>query len=220
MLRRLIARIHEPVNSLTHLGGAVAGLVGLVALAWLSRADPAKMTSMIVYGVSLVLLFTASASLHTFHGSPRLNLWLQRLDHAAIYLLIAGSYTPICYNVLSGHWRWGMLGTIWALAVAGVVYKLFFLRHTSHLSTAFYVGMGWLAVVALPKLLPALSPGALALMLLGGLFYSVGAVIFALERPNLHRHFGFHELWHCFVLAGSLAHFLVMLVYMVPFERQ
>lgn len=206
-------RFREPVSGFTHLAGAILGAAALIWLIVLTRQDPAKMLSMIVYGVSLVLLYSASAALHLIKGSERTFLWLKRFDHAAIYALIAGSYTPICYNLLSGGWRWGMLSTVWALAVIGILFKLFYLRESGHLSTLFYVGMGWLCVLALPQLLAQLPPGAIWLLVGAGLLYSVGAVIFAIQKPNFHPHFGFHEVWHLFVLGGSGLHFAVVLNY-------
>lgn len=206
-------RFREPVSGFTHLAGALLAAAGLIWLVLLTRADTAKLMSMIVYGASLVLLYTASTVMHLTKGSERLVLLLNRIDHAAIYLLIAGSYTPIAYYALTGAWRWGLLAVVWMLAVTGVVYKLFFLRRDGHLSTLFYVGMGWLGVLVVPQIAGVFPPEAIALLLAGGLIYSAGALIFALRRPNFHPHFGFHELWHLFVLAGSALHFFVVLRY-------
>lgn len=206
-------RFREPFSGFSHLAGALLGVVGLIWLIVLTADDPARMTSMIIYGVSLILLYSASAALHLIHASPRLFKWLLRFDHAAIYALIAGTYTPLCYNLLTGTWRWGMLGTIWGLAVVGIVYKLLFLRESGHLSTLLYVGMGWMAVAAIPQWLHTLSAGAWALIIAGGVLYSVGAVIFMVRRPNFHPQFGFHEIWHLFVLGGSICHFAAVALY-------
>jgi hemolysin III len=205
----------EPVSGFTHLAGAVLGIAGLVWLLVGSTGDPGKMLSVLVYGVSLVLLYSASTALHLINGSPQTVRWLQRLDHAAIYALIAGTYTPICYNLLTGGWRWGLLGVVWAVAVAGIVFKLVARKIDSHLSTLGYVSMGWIAVFAAPHLLQQLPAGAIWLLVGGGLLYSIGAVIFATRRPNFHPHFGFHEVWHLFVLGGSGLHFAAILLYAV-----
>jgi hemolysin III len=209
-----MSHFREPVNGFTHLAGAVLGVIGLGVLVWLTREDPAKMASMIVYGVSLILLYTASTTYHLTKGSKNTLDWLRSLDHASIYLLIAGTYTPFCYNVLTNGWRWGMLGIVWALALAGIIYKVVF-RHKNHsaISTVLYVGMGWLAVIILPKVITLMAPGALALLVSGGLMYTVGAVIFALKRPNFHPQFGAHEVWHLFVLGGSAFHFAAIVFY-------
>ncbi len=207
-------RFREPVSGFTHLGGAIAAAVGLLVLVLLTREDTAKMISMGVYGLSAVALFLASTVMHLSRGSARKMAWLRTFDHAAIYLLIAGTYTPICYNVLTGTWRWGMLGLIWLLAFAGIVYKLaFHTRDHSLLSTAFYVAMGWAALLVAPRALELLPPGALLLIVAGGVVYSLGAIVFAAKRPNFHPQFGHHEVWHLFVLAGFALHFAAILFY-------
>jgi hemolysin III len=208
-------RFREPVSGFTHLAGAILGLVGMVWLLAGATGEPGKMVSVLVYGVSLVLLYSASTALHLVNGPPATVRWLQRLDHAAIYTLIAGTYTPICYNLLTGAWQWGLLGVVWAVAVVGVVFKLVARNIDSHLSTLGYVAMGWIALVAAPHLLQQLPAGAIWLILGGGLLYSIGAVIFATRRPNFHPHFGFHEVWHLFVLGGSGMHFAAILIYAV-----
>jgi hemolysin III len=209
-----VQHCREPVSGFTHLAGALLGAVGLVWLVTLTWGDVPRMATMIVYGVSMVLLYSASAALHLVKGPPQLLVWLNRFDHAAIYALIAGTYTPLCYNLLTGGWRWGMLSTIWAMAAIGIVYKLSRpYWKAGHFSTLFYVGMGWLGVLLIPELIRLLPLPAIGLLAGGGLLYSAGAVIFALQKPNFHPQFGFHEVWHLFVLGGSTLHFLVVLQY-------
>jgi hemolysin III len=194
--------------------GAILSAAGLITLVILTANSPAKLISMIVFGVSMILLYAASAALHLIQAPPRIMLWLKRCDHAAIYALIAGTYTPFCYNLLTGHWRWGLLGTIWALAVVSIFFKLVFHTHSSRWGTLLYVGMGWLGVIALPQILHALPLGGIALLVGGGLTYSLGAIIYSLDDP-LHRprYFNWHDLWHLFVMAGSGLHFAAVLVY-------
>ncbi len=212
----MMERFREPVNGFTHLAGAVLGALGLVLLVSLTHDDTAKMISIIVYGISMIVLYLASTTFHLVKGSERVVFFLRRVDHAAIYVMIAGTYTPILYNVLNGTWRWGLLILVWTLAVVGIIYKLAFLRgNRNHLSTFLYVCMGWLGVLVFPKALELMQPGAVALIVGGGVVYSLGAIIFALERPNLHRYFGHHELWHIFVLAGSALHYLAILLYII-----
>jgi hemolysin III len=194
--------------------------VGTLWLLWLTRQSTAQMLTMAIYGLSLVTLFSASSALHLVKASPSTIQFLRRLDHAAIYLLIAGTYTPITYHVFSGGWRWGILSIIWAMAVAGVVFKLSFLNESGrvsggHWSTLGYVAMGWVGVIAIPELINMMPLGAAVLIIGGGLFYSIGAIIFALEKPNFHAQFGFHEIWHIFVLIGSGFHFFAVAIYMV-----
>lgn len=205
----------EPVNGFTHLAGAflaVVGLVWLLALAW---GETAKLVTVLIYGLSMIALYLASATFHLARGSERMLLWLRRLDHAAIYGLIAGTYTPICYAVLDGGWRWGMLALVWGFAVVGAAYKLARLRQGSRWSLVFYLVMGWLGLLALPKALAVLPPGAILMIAAGGAAYSVGAAIFAIRRPNFHPHFGHHEIWHLCVLVGSVFHFAAIARYFV-----
>lgn len=212
----MMTRFREPVNGFTHLVGVVLGCAGLVWLVLVTQDEPAKLISVLVYGICVILLYSASTTFHLVNGSERTVLLLRRLDHAAIYLMIAGTYTPIVYNTLDGAWRWSVLLLVWLLAAVGIVYKLMFLKgQGSHFSTLLYMGMGWVGIITLPEALRLLHPGALLLILAGGLTYSVGALVFALQRPNLHRWFGHHELWHLFVLGGSALHFAAIVLYVV-----
>lgn len=206
-----MSRFREPVSGFTHLAAGMLSVGGLVWLILLTWQDTPKLITMIVYGASLILLYTTSTLLHLVKASARVTTLLNRFDHAAIYILVAGSYTAIGYNVLTGGWRWGLLGAVWAVAVAGVVYKLFFVRKDSHLSTIAYVAMGWMAVIAAPEMIRLLPPAALALIVGGGVVYSLGAIIYALDRPSIRPIFGYHEVWHLFVMAGSALHFVAVL---------
>ena len=208
-------RFREPVSGFTHLGGALFAIIGLVWLIGLTRDDTAKMITMVIYGVTTIIVYLASASLHLFNGSKKNIFRLRKVDHAAIYLVIAGTYTPFFYLLLNGGWRWGMLGFIWVMATAGMVYKLFFMKDGSHLSTVVYVLLGWSCILVAPMWLPQLPSQAVSMILLSGIIYTVGAVIFALDRPNFHRHFGAHEIWHLFVLAGSSLTFATIAQYLV-----
>jgi hemolysin III len=208
-------RFREPTSGFLHLGGAVLAFIGSIWLIITTWDSPAKMISVIVYGCSLILLFSASAALHLTRGSEKTLLWLNRFDHAAIYILIAGTYTPFCYNLLSGPWRWGMLILVWLFAALGVIYKLFFLRASSHVSTLLYIAMGWIAVIGAPKFITILPVGAIILLVAGGVVYSFGAIVFALQKPNFHQYFGHHDLWHIFVLVGSLLQFIAVARYVV-----
>jgi hemolysin III len=208
-----MSRFYEPVNGFTHLAGAILAGIGMIWLMTLTVDDTAKFISAAVYGVSMILCFSASTALHLTKCSERVRNWLMRADHAAIYVMIAGTYTPFCFNILSNGWRWGIISAVWALALAGVLYKLFIYKKDSPFSTLTYVAMGWLAVVMFPQALHLFPSVALWLIVGGGITYSVGAVVYATKKPNIHRFFGFHELWHIFVLVGSALHFVaVMLV--------
>jgi hemolysin III len=210
----MLRRIPEPTSGFTHLAAMCLAVIGLVWLIAVTHSEPTKMLSMLVYGLSLILLYAASSALHLIPGSERVRHLLRRFDHAAIYLLIAGTYTPFCYHFLTGGWRWGMLGVIWFAALVGIVYKLFF-RWKKGFSTLAYVTMGWLGVIVAPVAIHLLPTGAILLILGGGLVYMAGAVIFALDKPNFHRHFNAHDLWHILVMGGSALHFAAIMLFVV-----
>ncbi|MFC1960397.1 hemolysin III family protein [Chloroflexota bacterium] len=209
----MMNRFREPVNGFTHLAGAISGVCGLILLVLLTRDDFPKMLSMLVYGLSLIAMYTASTVFHLTKGTPCLINRLRTIDLAAIYLLIAGTYTPFCYNALAGWWRWGMLGIIWTLAGTGILYKVAGRRPRRAFSALLYVGLGWLAVLILPKALTVLATGAIVLIVTGGVVYTVGALVFALKWPDHHAIWGHHEIWHLFVLGGSAFHFVAVALY-------
>ena len=204
----------------SHALAAVVSVAGLVALIVVTRHDPAKLVSMIVYGTGLVLLFGVSATYHIFNWPPKVKSWLRRADHATIFVFIAATYTPLVFNVLDGWWRTGVLFAIWTCAIAGVAGAAPFLRIPPRPLAALYLAMGWLAVVALVPLTAALGWAAAALMALGGLQYSLGAAAYAFKKPRLWpRVFGYHELFHVAVITASATFYVLILRYAVPFHR-
>jgi hemolysin III len=206
--------VREPFNAYSHALGAVLGLAGMVALLFFTQGNPAKVAGALVFGLTMILMYTSSALYHALRVSERALLWLRKLDHAAIFLFIAGTYTPVLLQALEPGWRPWALGLVWALAALGVALKLVTLKAPRWLYTATYLGMGWLAVFFLPKL--ALNPWALGFLLAGGLAYSLGAVVYAAKWPNLlPTRVGFHGIWHVFVLLGSAGmYFAVLSVYL------
>ncbi len=212
-----ILKMKEPVNTLTHFITFLAAIVGLVFLIVLSRSTPSALVTMTIYGVSVILLYGASSLYHWVSTTPKKELMLRKLDHCAIYLLIAGSYTPVFYFGLDGLWKWIMLTFVWGLTIVGIVLKLFFMSIPRYVSTAFYLILGWIAVIPFVQLIHTLPIGAIVLMFLGGVFYSVGAIIYATKCFNFFPgKFGFHEIFHLFIMAGSAVHFAMMLVYILP----
>lgn len=209
-VKRLLPRLREPVNALTHWGGALAALVVLGPLLWWAHSRGLQLWPFLVFGLSMVGLYAASASYHSFRVGERGLLWLRKLDHAAIFLLIAGSYTPVAYYGLEGVWRDAVLWLVWGIALTGIVLKLVTLRLPRWVSTLLYVGMGWLALIFVPQFARNLPPAALFWLAAGGVLYSVGAVIYGTRRWNPHPRFGFHEIWHLFVLGGTGAHIAMM----------
>ncbi|HET6846770.1 MAG TPA: hemolysin III family protein [Anaerolineales bacterium] len=217
MLVRFVRSLREPVNGLTHLGAAVAALAGMIGLLVVGRSSPGKQVSLLIYGCTLVLLFSASALYHSMRGQPGVMGVLRKLDHSAIFLLIAGSYTPFCYNVFSGFWKWGLLAIVWSLAFLGVVLKVVYMRAPRWLSTGMYLLLGWLVVAGIQEMLSKLPVGALIWLGAGGLLYTVGAVVYATKIFDfVPDKFGFHEVWHVFVILGALAHFVAIAAYVAP----
>jgi hemolysin III len=212
-------RLREPVNGLTHLAGGLLAVVGLVVLlataASAGRVD--QLVAFGIFGLSLVALYTASTLYHLLPLSPSGVARLRRLDHVAIFVLIAGTYTPFCLLAIGGAWRWGLLVLIWGLALCGVLLKVLWMDAPRWLSVVLYLSMGWVAVVAAPALLQAVPAGGMAWVLAGGLIYSAGALVYGFKRPNpIPGSFGFHEVWHVFVVAGSACHFWAVLHYVAP----
>jgi hemolysin III len=197
-------------NALTHLAGAVLAAVGAVVLVWLTAAagDGWMVGAMAIYGASLVGLYLSSTLYHSTSGARK--PLFRKMDHVAIYLLIAGTYTPFLLGPLRGPWGWSLLGVIWTLAVLGIVQDLCRLDRRRILSVVIYLGMGWLAVVALGPLMRALPAAALGGLVAGGLAYTVGVAFYAVD----HRWPAAHVIWHGFVLAGSTFHFLVIARYL------
>ena len=197
----------ELANVLTHGAGAVASLAGtavLVAIAAL-RGDAWRVVSSAVFGTTLVLLYTASTLYHAARA-PAVKARLKVLDHCAIYLLIAGSYTPFTLIGLRGGWGWSLFGVIWGLAVAGTVFKLFFTGRFPRLSTAVYVAMGWLVLVAIAPMLQRIPAPTLAWLAAGGVTYTAGTLFYHSRRIPYA-----HTIWHCFVIGGSACHFAAVL---------
>lgn len=217
--RKTKKRLREPVSGLTHLAGglfACAGLIVLLATA-ASGGRVDRLVAFGIFGSSLIALYTASALYHLLPLSPPGVARLRRVDHMMIFVLIAGTYTPICLLALDGGWRVGLLCLIWSLALCGIFLKLLWMSAPRWLSVALYLGMGWVAVVAAPAIFQAIPVRGTVWLLAGGLVYSVGALVYGLKRPNpVPGVFGFHELWHLFVMAGSACHFWAMLRYIAP----
>jgi len=204
-------RIREPVNGASHLVGLLLAGAGTILLLRMAQG-PSELVAFGVYGATLILLYGASTLYHTLPLPERPLRALRTLDHIAIYFLIAGSYTPVALITLKGPLGWTLLAAIWLIALAGIPFKLFFLDAPVWLSTATYLAMGYLALVAVVPIAEAVSFRGLAWLIAGGLAYTVGAVIYARQRPDpFPGRFGHHEIWHLLVLAGSGCHFAFML---------
>jgi hemolysin III len=201
----------DPVSGLTHLVFAVVAVIGATVLITLAAVHHKwwHLGAFIVYGVSLFLLYLASSLYHLLPVSERAKRVLRQLDHVAIFLLIAGTYTPVCLVPLRGPWGWSLFGAVWGLALAGMFLAVFAINAPRWLTTGVYLGLGWLVLVAVWPLVHRISPEGVFWIVLGGTFYTAGAVIYALKKPDPVPHvFGFHEIFHVFVMLGSLSHFL------------
>jgi hemolysin III len=197
--------VGERFNSISHLIGAVLSVAGLTALVVMGslEGDPYKIVSFAVYGAMLVVLYLISTLYHWVR-SPRVKAILQKCDHSAIYLLIAGSYTPFTLVTLRGPWGWSLFGVSWGLAALGITQELTLGRRTRSVSMVLYVLMGWLALVAVHPLVTALPPAGTAWLVAGGVIYSAGIYFFINDERIRHG----HGIWHLFVLAGSLCQFV------------
>jgi hemolysin III len=203
-------RIREPVNGTSHLVGFVLAGAGTFLLLKLARS-PWQLAAFSVYGATLLLLYGASSLYHLLPLSDKPLRALRTLDHIAIYFLIAGTYTPIALVTLHGRLGWALLGTVWLIALAGIPFKLFFLDAPVWISTATYLFMGYLAVIALQPLARVIPVSGLLWLIIGGLAYTVGAVIYSSQRPNPYPGLlGHHEIWHLLVMIGSACHFAFM----------
>ena len=208
----MLKKLREPVNSLTHWAGAILALAGLIALLIIGWGTPAKVVSLVIYGVSLIFLFSASATYHMVRVKDKALEIFRKIDHAAIFCLIAGTYTPFCINAFTGFWKWGLLITIWSLAFIGIGVKIFIIRVPRWLNAGIYLAMSWLVVAASGQLLAALPAWVLTWLIIGGIIYTLGAVVYITKIFNfVPGIFGFHEVWHIFVLLAAAAHYVAVI---------
>jgi hemolysin III len=209
-------RMKEPVNTWTHFVPFIAGIVGLIFLIVETYRDPSKLVTGIIFGLSVILLYGASTAYHWIRTTPSKVLILRKLDHIMIFVLIAGTYTPVFYYGLEGIWRWTMLSAVWALSLIGMALKIWFMKLPRSISTVFYVALGWIALVPIAKMIDAFPVQAMILMLLGGVFYTIGGIIYATKIFNfVPNKFGFHEIFHIFVSLGTLMHFFMIYGYVL-----
>lgn len=208
--------LREPFSGLSHLFGA---LMALIALPYMLTNLPninngTYLASYLVFGISMFLMFFSSAVYHLMEISDAGIRTLKRIDHMAIYVMIAGSYTPFCLIGLEGSQAWIMFSLVWSIAALGILKKIFWLHAPRWFSTLLYLAMGWISLFVYEPLSQSLSADAINWLLAGGICYSVGAVVYATKWPNISQSFGFHELWHLFVLAGAACHFVSIGIYL------
>lgn len=214
----IIKYIKDPGSAITHFIGMVMAIPAAIPLLIKAtrQSDPLYIVAMGVYALSLILLYTASTAYHTFDRSERINTILKKIDHMMISVLIAGSYTPICLLVLEKKTGLVLLGIVWGIALIGILIKAFWVYCPKWVSSVLYIGMGWTCVLAFGQIFHAMSPAGFGWLLAGGIIYTVGGIIYALKLSvfnNRHKYFGSHEIFHLFVMGGSLCHYIVMYAY-------
>lgn len=213
--------IKEPGSAITHFIGMLMAIFAAVPLLIKAAHEPSRIyiISLAIYAASLILLYAASTTYHTFDISPKVNTILKKIDHMMISVLIAGSYTPVCLIVLKGRTGIILLSIVWAIAIIGILIKAFWVYCPKWVSSVLYIGMGWTCVLAFTQILNNMSPAAFGWLLAGGIIYTLGGVIYALKLPifnSRHKNFGSHEIFHLFVMGGSACHFVVMYAFLLP----
>lgn len=207
-------KIKDPGSAITHFIAMLMALIAATPLLLKASYDGRlHLVSLAVFIVSMVLLYGASTIYHTLDISPKVNKMLKKIDHMMIFILIAGTYTPVCLIVLGDKTGWGLLGLVWGIAIAGILIKAFWIMCPKWFSSCLYIAMGWVCVLAFSKIVKALPPEAFYWLLAGGLIYTAGGIIYALKLPLFnakHKNFGSHEIFHLFVMGGSLCHYILM----------
>jgi hemolysin III len=211
-------KIKDPGSAITHfIGMLMAFFAGMpLIIKSLSAPDTIHTISLTIFIVSMILLYAASTSYHTFDISPRINKILKKLDHCMISVMIAGSYTPVCLIVLHGAVGYGLLALVWGIAILGIIFKLCWVTCPRWVSSVLYIIMGWACVLSFTQIINALPTAAFVWLLAGGIIYTIGGVIYALKLPifnSRHKNFGSHEIFHLFVMGGSVCHFIMMFNY-------
>ena len=212
--------LKDPGSAITHFIGMLMAIFAAVPLLIKAAREPDHiyLISLTIYALSLILLYAASTTYHTFDLSEKANTILKKIDHMMIFILIAGSYTPICLITLKGRTGVILLSLVWGIALVGIILKAFWVFCPKWVSSILYIGMGWTCVLAFTQILNALSPAAFGWLLAGGIIYTIGGVIYALKLPifnNRHKNFGSHEIFHLFVMGGSMCHFIVMYAFVL-----
>ena len=212
-------QFREPMNALTHLIGAVLSVFGISAMLILiiseDNVTPLTLISVLAFGVGLICLYGTSFTYHASQGDQEKILHLKKLDHAMIFILIAGTYTPFCLLCLTGTMRVAMMVAIWGVALIGIILKVAWINMPRWLGTGLYIFLGWFALFVLGPLYQALPLPGFMLLVGGGVMYTIGGVIYAIKKPNFGKSFGFHELFHIFVILGSLCHFICVFFFIL-----
>lgn len=214
----MISRIREPINALTHLFGAALFVICTLLMyikVFMIGATPKLLISVTVFGIGLIALYSTSGWYHSINGSEqRITFW-KKMDHTMIFILIAGTYTPFCLLGLSNRIGYPFLAIIWGIAIVGSLMMIFWIHMPRWLNTSLYILMGWAGIFCIVPLYYNLAKPAFILLALGGIFYTIGGIIYGVKKPNFSKSFGFHELFHIFCILGSLCHFLAVYNYLL-----
>ncbi len=207
-------KIKDPVSAITHFIAMILALIAAIPLLIKASSDGRlHLVTLTVFIISMVFLYAASTIYHTLDISPKVNRLLKKVDHMMIFILIAGTYTPICLIVLGDKTGWSLMALVWGIALSGILIKACFIMCPKWFSSCLYIAMGWVCVLAFTKIMDALSPAGFLWLLAGGIIYTVGGIIYALKLPLFnakHKSFGSHEIFHLFVMGGSLCHYILM----------
>jgi hemolysin III len=216
----MLSKFREPVSGLTHLFGSLISIVGLFVLIIYanlnSNLSKLSLTAILIFGISMFLLYSASSIYHLVKSSEKVIFFLRKLDHSMIFVLIAGTYTPICLITLEGRLRWIFFIVIWSLAALGILFKMLWFNAPRWLSTLFYILMGWLSIFLISPISSKMAFGGIIWLALGGIVYTLGGIIYATKWPKIKSTlFGFHEIFHLFVLGGTFCHYWMILNYVI-----
>lgn len=208
-------KIKDPGSAITHFIAMILALIATTPLLIKAAREPDHLhiLALAVFIVSMILLYAASTTYHTLDISPKVNSLLRKIDHMMIFILIAGTYTPVCMIVLGDRTGWNLLALVWGIALGGIIIKACWITCPKWFSSVLYIAMGWVCVLAFTKIVQALPRAAFGWLLAGGIIYTVGGIIYALKLPifnSRHKYFGSHEIFHLFVMGGSLCHYIMM----------
>lgn len=217
-MKKNMKKIKDPGSAITHFIGMLMAIFAAVPLLIKAATNPDKihLISLAIFIISMILLYAASTTYHTLDVSEKVNKILRKVDHSMISVMIAGSYTPVCVIVIGGKLGMTMLALIWGIAIFGILIKIFWITCPKWFSSILYIAMGWLCVIGFTQIINALPAAAFAWLLAGGIIYTVGGIIYALKLPifnSKHKNFGSHEIFHLFVMGGSICHFILMYVF-------
>lgn len=211
-------KLRNPGSAITHFIGMILACIAAFPLLFKAASDSGRLhvAALAIFIISMILLYAASTIYHTLDISPEVNKILRKIDHMMIFVLIAGTYTPVCLIVLGDKTGWGLLALVWGIAIAGILIMAFWITCPKWFSSVVYIAMGWVCVLAFTKIIKALSSSAFMWLLAGGIIYTVGGIIYALKLPffnSRHKNFGSHEIFHLFVMGGSFCHYIMMYLF-------